>query len=84
MHTGNFWTHKQNGTEVWVLDISTRTLLRRISLEEPARSISVSQDNAPLLYASGADGDFTVIDANTGEKLRQRKLPSGMAAVPGQ
>jgi methylamine dehydrogenase heavy chain len=84
MHTGNFWTHKQNGTEVWVLDTSTRTLLRRISLEEPARSISVSQDNAPLLYASGADGDFTVIDANTGEKLRQRKLPSGMATVPGQ
>ncbi len=84
MHTGNFWTHKQNGTEVWVFDTATRTLLRRIALEEPARSISVSQDSTPLLYASGADGDFAVLDANTGEKLRQRKLPDGMATVPGQ
>jgi methylamine dehydrogenase heavy chain len=84
MHTGNFWTHKQNGTEVWVFDTATRALLRRIALEEPARSISVSQDNAPLLYVSGAEGDFAVIDANTGEKLRQRKLPGGIATMPAQ
>jgi methylamine dehydrogenase heavy chain len=84
MHTGTFWTHKQSGTEVWVLDADRHTLLKRINLEEPARSISVSQDASPLLYASGADGDFAVIDANTGAPLRKRKLPSGLVSVAGQ
>jgi methylamine dehydrogenase heavy chain len=84
MHTGNYWTHKANGTEVWVLDTRKRELLRRITLDEPARSIAVSQDDAAQLYVSGADGDFSVIDANTGEKLHKRKLPAGIAMVAGQ
>jgi methylamine dehydrogenase heavy chain len=84
MHVGNFWTHKANGTEVWVFDTRKRTLERRIVLEQPARSICVSQDSAPLLYVSGTDGDFAVIDANTGQKLRKRKLPADMATVPAR
>jgi methylamine dehydrogenase heavy chain len=83
MHAGTFWTHKKNGTEVWVLDAERQTLLRRIILEAPARSIAVTQDANPLLYAMGEEDDFAVIDANTGEKLRKRKLAGSMASVPG-
>lgn len=82
MHAGNFWTHKQPGTEVWVLDAVHQSLLRRIRLEAPARGIAVSQDAAPLLYVLGEDEDFAVLDATTGEKLRKRKLPAGFAWVP--
>jgi len=83
MHTGNFWTHRAPGTEVWVLDAIQRQLVRRISLEMPAASIAVSQDANPLLYTMGAGGEFSVLDATTGAKLRQRKLPGLLAWVPG-
>jgi GABA permease len=82
MHTGTYWSHKQPGTEVWVLDAAHQALIRRIRLEMPARGIAVSQDAAPLLYVMGEDEDFAVLDATTGEKLRKRKLPSGFAWVP--
>jgi methylamine dehydrogenase heavy chain len=84
MHPGNFWTHKANGTEVWVIDTGQKRVVRRIPLEQAGRSISVSEDDASLVYVSGADGDFTIFDGNTGEKLRSRKLPAGMATVAGQ
>jgi methylamine dehydrogenase heavy chain len=84
MHPGNHWTHKMPGTEVWVLDAVRQTLIRRINLKVPARSIAVSQDDKPLLYAFGnEDRDFTVYDATSGESLRQRKLPGLLAWVPG-
>jgi methylamine dehydrogenase heavy chain len=84
MHPGNHWTHKMRGTEVWVLDAVRQTLIRRINLKVPARSIAVSQDDKPLLYAFGnEDRDFTVYDATSGESLRQRKLPGLLAWVPG-
>jgi len=83
MHAGNYWTHKKAGTEVWVMDGAHQTLIRRISLEAPARSIAVSQDDHPLLYIMEEEGDFAVIDALTGEKLRKRKLAGILTWVPG-
>ncbi len=84
MHVGNYWTHKQNGTEVWVFDGGQKALLRRITLEQPARSINVSQDPSPLLYALGDEGDLAVLDATSGLKLRKRKLAGSMISVPGE
>ena len=83
MHTGNYWTHKAHGTEVWVLDTARQTLVRRIKLETPAKSIAVSQDASPLLYAMGEGDDFAVIDATTGETLRKRRLSGVLALTPG-
>jgi methylamine dehydrogenase heavy chain len=83
MHTGNHWTHKQAGTEVWVLDANQKTLLRRVTLEEAGNSIAVSQGDNPLLYIVG-EKNFAVIDALTGEKLRTRPLSGGLVLVPGE
>jgi methylamine dehydrogenase heavy chain len=83
MHPGNYWTQKQAGAEVWVLDAVRRTLIRRIKLEAPAHSIAVSQDSNPLLYAIGDEGGFAVHNATTGERLRKRKLSGTLAWVPG-
>jgi len=82
MHTGDYWTHKQPGTEIWVLDPEDHRLERRISLKAPARGIAVSQDTSPLLYALGDDDEFAVLDATSGEQLRSRKLSSSLAWTP--
>lgn len=83
MHTGNHWTHKAPGTEVWVLDAVRQTLIKRITLEQPAQGIAVSQDPSPLLYALGEGEEVAVLDATTGAKLRKRKMHSSLAWVPG-
>ncbi len=85
MHPGNYWTHKEAGTEIWVLDAARQTLLRRIRLESPARSIVVSQDASPLLFAvaDAEGGGLAVIDASTGETLRKRMLPGDFAWATG-
>jgi methylamine dehydrogenase heavy chain len=83
MHAGNYWTHKESGTEVWVLDTAQQTLVRRIPLETPAQSIAVSQGANPLLYTMSKDGGFAVLNATTGNPLRKRKLSGILAWVPG-
>ena len=87
MHTGNYWTQKSAGTEVWALDAGSRSLIRRITLAKPARSIVVTQDDKPILFAYGGEGregsDFIAYDAITGKKLRERKLRTTLALAPG-
>lgn len=83
MHTGNHWTHKVPGTEVWVFDTDRQALVRRIMLGAPAQSIAVSQDASPQLYVLGKEGEFAVMDATTGETLRKRRLSGQMAWAPG-
>ncbi len=97
MHPGNYWTHKQGGTEIWVLDTKAHTLVRRIPLQ-PAptsgeaeeektplySSIGVSQDDKPLLYLLNPGGGDLVLDANTGELQRKIEFAAGhMVLVPG-
>ena len=43
--------HKAPGIEVWYLDADSGALRHRLALEEPATAITVSQDDAPRLYA---------------------------------
>ena len=85
MHMGTYWTHKQGGTEVWVLDTNTKKLVKRIPLQPIATSglanehppfyatIGVSQDSQkPLIYlVSDEGGGDVVMDAGTGEILRK-------------
>lgn len=82
MHTGDYWTHKQSGSEVWVLDPEHRSVERRIQLKLAVHGIAVSQDPHPLLYLLAEDEDFAVVDATTGEQLRKRKLSGSLAWSP--
>jgi methylamine dehydrogenase heavy chain len=91
MHMGTYWTHKQGGTEVWVLDTNTRKLVKRIPLQPIPTSglandhppfygvIGVSQDSAkPLIYLVNEEGGGDVVmDAGTGEILRKVEFAGG-------
>lgn len=88
MHPGNHWTHKQAGTEIWMLNANTHSLIRRIPLDSAARNVAVSQGDDPLLYvfgmSEGGPDSLEVRDAMTGEVLRGRMLMStGLVFVPG-
>lgn len=83
MHTGNHWTHKAPGTEVWVLDAEGRSLIKRISLKHPAQGIAVSQDDKPRLLVLGEDSQIALLDAQTGESVGGRALAGGLAWFPG-
>jgi len=87
MHMGNYWTQKKGGPEVWILDATTKRLVRRVPLAAPVKSIAVTQDDKPILFAFGGEGaessGFTAYDAVTGKKLRNRELSATIALVPG-
>jgi methylamine dehydrogenase heavy chain len=71
MHQSASSNFKMPGTEVWVYDIATHARLRRIPLGGAARSIQVSQDAEPLLFALSAESSLLVIlDAQSGTPLR--------------
>ena len=89
MHPGNYWTHKQGGTEIWVLDTNKHALLSRFALRPAPTSglgddktpyyatIGVSQDSTPQIYLLNPDGDDLVLDATTGEQQRMIEVASG-------
>ena len=95
MHMGTYWTHKQGGTEVWVLDTNTRKLVKRIPLQPIPTSglandhppyyevIGVSQDSAkPRIYLVNDEGGGDVVmDAGTGEILRKVEFAGGESVL---
>jgi methylamine dehydrogenase heavy chain len=95
MHMGTYWTHKQGGTEVWVLDTNTKKLLKRIPLQPIPTSglanerpplygtIGVSQDaEKPLIYLVNDEGGGDVVmDAGTGEILRKVEFAGGESVL---
>ncbi len=96
MHTGNYWTHRQGGSEIWVLDTKSHSLLSRFQLQPVPTSgladervpfyedIGVSQDAKPVLYLLNSDGNDVVLDAATGEQLRKIEFAAGNSVVvPG-
>ncbi len=96
MHPGNYWTHKQGGTEIWVLDTKAHSLVSRFPLRAVPTSglgddavpfyadIGVSQDDKPLLYLLNSSGGDLVLDAGTGEQLRKVEFAGGnRVMVPG-
>jgi methylamine dehydrogenase heavy chain len=60
-----------------VFDLASHTLLRRIPLKLPAKGIAISQDAAPLLFATTGEGDVAIIQPDTGEELRSAKFHGG-------
>ncbi len=96
MHPGNYWTQRQGGTEIWVLDTKTHGLVSRFPLRPVPTSglgddavpyyedIGVSQDAKPLLYLLNPAGGDLVLDADSGEQLRKVEFASGARVmVPG-
>lgn len=65
MHQGGPWTHKQAGEEIWVFDATTHKRVQRVPLALHSTSISVSQDDQPLLYALTETAALQVFDATS-------------------
>jgi methylamine dehydrogenase heavy chain len=63
---GKEGSHKDGGSEVWVVDPAKKQRVARIPLQTPAVSIEVTAQPAPLLVASRTDGSLDVYDGQTG------------------
>nr|WP_087607393.1 amine dehydrogenase large subunit [Komagataeibacter europaeus] len=73
MHRGTFWTHKEDGTEVWVFDTNTHKRVRRIPLPAASPIVGVTQDDHPLMFTSDEAGDLHILDARSGKLQRTMK-----------
>jgi len=85
MHVGEGWSHKQEAAEVWVLNASSHTLIRRIVLKEPAVNVAVSQEANPVLLLTGHGPRLTVLDPDAGTVIRTMDAVNGgpiMTAAP--
>ncbi|ABQ70703.1 MULTISPECIES: amine dehydrogenase large subunit [Sphingomonadales] len=63
---GKEGSHKDGGSEVWVVDPARKQRVARIPLQNPAVSVEVTAQSAPLLVASRSDGSLDVYDAASG------------------
>lgn len=84
MHSGEFWSQKESGSELWVVDIARRKVVSRRPLEPGVDYMTISQDEKPLLFLSGG-GEFRVMDAATFEtKHRVDGLGYGTITMVGR
>jgi methylamine dehydrogenase heavy chain len=84
MHVGAHWSQREPGTEVWVLDEASHKLIKRLQVPEPLNGIQISQDDAPLLYATSRSGNLYTLDPETGEqKVKGSIHAGGIVWVPG-
>lgn len=67
MHQGGRWTHKQAGEEVWVFDAGSGQRVHRLPLEHHSHSLTVSNDEQPLLFALTETASLQVYDATSYE-----------------
>lgn len=83
---GGEGTHKDGGTEVWVIDSRTGAVVRRVTLTIPALSIAVTHEATPKLAAIGFDKALHLYDPETGQAIRVvREIgysPLAMVALP--
>jgi methylamine dehydrogenase heavy chain len=63
-------SHKDGGTEAWVIDPKAKSVVRRIALKNHSVSIEATQQDKPLLVASRPDGSLDVYDAASGAFVR--------------
>ena len=81
MHRGVHWSHKDPGEEVWVVDTTTRKVVKRIKLAAPAMNVAVSPDATPLIYVSGDAGTRT-LDSSTGREIARAGHMRGQIHAP--
>ncbi len=80
MHAGEPWSHKDPGTELWVVDTQARSVVRRMKLETPVGAIATSQDSKPLLFMVDSKQSLSIRDANT--LIETRKIDNVRGVVP--
>ncbi|MFI4867585.1 MAG: amine dehydrogenase large subunit [Steroidobacterales bacterium] len=82
MHRGGEGSHKQGGSEIWVMDLKTHHRIARWPMRPlrlgPVSAVQVSQDAAPVLFAGTDDPAVAVLDALTG-KLRHMEKNLGQS-----
>jgi methylamine dehydrogenase heavy chain len=64
--SGREGSHKDGGTEVWVLDPAKQARIARIPLQGPAIAIEVTREAKPRLVAARVDAVVDVYDAESG------------------
>lgn len=82
MHAGGHWSHKEPGEEVWVLDVSTRSLIKRYKLENPISNILISQDANPVLFGVDKAGVLYTFKPDSGEVVKTVKGVGGLLYDP--
>jgi methylamine dehydrogenase heavy chain len=77
MHRGGEGSHKEGGTEIWVMDLKTHHRIARWPMRPlrlgPVSAVQVSQDAAPVLFAGTDDPGVAVLDALTGQLRHMEK-----------
>jgi methylamine dehydrogenase heavy chain len=67
MHQGGIWTHKKAGEEVWVYDAASKERVQRVPLEHHSHSLTVSNDDQPLMFALTETASVQVYDGTSYE-----------------
>lgn len=67
---GKEGSHKDGGTQVWVIDPVSKSRLRTINLQGPTLGIAITDEPEPHLIAAQGDGVVNVYDARTGAFVR--------------
>ncbi len=82
MHAGEYWTQKEDGTEIWVVNLASKKIIKRVPIKKPAGNIEVSQDDKPLIFLSGDDHLAWVLDGTSFEqKYELARAGGGTIAV---
>jgi methylamine dehydrogenase heavy chain len=86
MHRGEYWTQKEDGEEIWVVDLAARKVKKRVPLKHRAGNIEVTQDDKPLLFMTGDEGATIIMDATSYEQKHSVERTGGgvIATVGGQ
>ena len=83
MHLGEFWSQKAPATELWVVDLAARKVVKRHRLEEEAEYVEITQDADPVLFLGG-EGKIHVLDPDTLEEQRAIRTRGGLLAIAGR
>lgn len=83
---GSDGTHKDGGSEVWLLDPREHAIVRRIPLAARSISIAATHESQPKLAVLGIDRTLRVYDPESGTLLRSIPAvglsPFSLAVVP--
>lgn len=74
---GREGSHKDGGTEVWVVDPVKKARIARIPLRSIAAAIAVTREATPHLVVARGDGEIDVHDAVTGAFVHSLGLAGG-------
>ena len=77
MHRGEYWTQKEAGEELWVVDLAARKVTKRVPLKHKASNLNITQDDKPLLFMGGDGSNIIVMDAVSFEQKYELERAGG-------